>query len=682
MNVTVNQIDVSALLRWSKPKELDTKRGVRILRKAKPTEDFWALWAARKSALQAAGVSVSDERQYGGDWVVCWWTELSTEELARRAESEKASWAAESDAVIPAPPGCEYRPFQKAGIEAMSRRPNNLLADAMGLGKTIQVVGLCNNCEDINRVLIVTKATLKMNWYRELRKWLVRPLSIGIADSKCFPSTDVVIINYDICHKFAARLEFYWDLVALDECQYVKNPRAVRTKSVLGYKPTRAEAAAGVKPSSGIPAKRKVGVSGTPFENRPAELYPILRWLLGDQCPSKSAFEKKYCGAGMSGFGWQANGASNLESLRSWLRQTVMIRRLKQDVLKELPPKTRIVVELDGAEDAVTSERMVCQKYEADLARAQVEYELIKTLESDAEYEARRKALNQQFYVPFTEIAKVRHATALAKVPLAVEAIKDDLEEMGSVKCLCFAHHKDVLQRMAKEFPHCVVVHGEMSLPERDQAVQRFQNDPTCGPFFGSIRATGEGLTLTAASLVVFVEEDWVPGKITQCEDRAHRIGQRDNVLVKHLVLKGTLDAKMVTTNVRKQEVLDVALDSAKAEEMMEPVLVPRHESLATRRQIRVEASIVTAEQRRFTFGMLVAFCLAVEAATGQRDEVGEIDLAIARALKDKGELTGRETVLGRKVLMRYQKLFSLGLAGCGGFQGAKDAVFAGEDNR
>lgn len=531
----------------------------------------------------------------------------------------------------------------------------------------MQALGAINCVQSISRVLIVTKASLKANWYRECVKWLTRKMSVGVVDPDCFPSTDVVIINYDLCKKFARKLEFMWDLVVLDEAHQIKNSRTQRAKSVVGYKPSRAEAAAGMLPSSGIPARRKLALTGTPFENRPVELYTIIKWLLGDQCISKSAYEARFCGAKMTSFGWQANGATHLEELNQWLRERVMIRRLKKDVLLELPLMTRVIIELDpeSAAAAVTNEKKVCAKYEADLARAQVDFELIKCMESDMEYEAARKKLNQQFYIPFIEIAKVRHETALAKVPLAVKALNDDIEEMGgSSKILCFAHHADVLEGLAKEFPQSVTVTGAMSLADRDAKVQRFQNDPKCGPFFGSIRATGEGLTLTAASLVVFVEEDWVPGKLSQCEARAHRIGQHDNVLVKHLVLKGTMDAKMVTTTVRKQEILDASLDDLKQDEMLtEPVLVPRHEPLATRKGIRVEASIVSEVQKQACLAAVQDF---VEQLRDSED-VGEVDLAIAKELAALPVLNARQAVLARKVCYRYQKLFQRDMSDCGG---------------
>lgn len=685
MKVSVSGVEVLDLLRWGKEKEVQTKRGPRLLSKAKPKQGdpFWELWRSDPGPLKAVGVSVSRD-QKTGEWEVCRWRQLDAETLRRRAESLAASTAVDADLVVPAPAGCALMPFQRAGVAVMASRPNNFLGDEMGLGKTVQALGLINLLPDVHRVLVVTKNTLKTNWFNECKKWLVRPMSVGIADASCFPSTDVVIANYDVMHKFQKKCEFYWDLVVLDEAHYIKNPKARRSKAIVGYRPTKAEAEAGMEPVSGIPARRKLAMTGTPFENRPAELWTILSWLLGPDMMSKGAFERRFCDGKMTGFGWAADGASHLDELNRWLRENVMVRRLKRDVLRELPPKTRMVVELDhaGAAAAVTDERRVCEKYEADLLAAQAQRELIKCVESDEDYERQRAELNRQFMVPFHELARVRHQTALAKLPAAVEALRDDLDEQSSRKALVFAHHADVLAAAHREFPGSVLVTGETPLKERDLAVRRFQEDPACGPFFGSIRATGEGLTLTAAWLVVFFEEDWVPGKLTQCEDRAHRIGQRDNVLVKHYVLRGTMDAKMVATTVRKQDVLDQALDDGDRREMAtEPVVVPRHEPLATRKGIRVEASIVTAAQRTACLEAVRAFA----AELGGSDAVGVVDLQLAEALSARASLTAREAVLARKLCQRYVGRFTRDLADCGaapvaGIFGAAGNIFVDKE--
>jgi SWI/SNF-related matrix-associated actin-dependent regulator 1 of chromatin subfamily A len=160
----------------------------------------------------------------------------------------------------------------------------------------------------------------------------------------------------------------------------------------------------------------------------------------------------------------------------------------------------------------------------------------------------------------------MRHATALAKVPLVVEHLVAALEE--SPKIVVFAHHRDVIAALAAEFPGRVVTLTGNDSPEaRQAAVDRFQTDPECSLFIGSITAAGLGLTLTAAAHVVFAELDWVPANMTQAEDRTHRIGQRESVLVQHIVLESSLDASMVRTLLKKQQVIDEAVDGAAPEE-------------------------------------------------------------------------------------------------------------------
>lgn len=161
---------------------------------------------------------------------------------AERAEAAKAAQAAieasratNADVAIPAPEGLDYLGYQKAGIAYAMERPGTLIGDDMGLGKTMQAIGAINADPDARRVLIICPASLKLNWAKELRKWLVRPLSIGVADGKTFPATDIVIINYDVVGKHRARIDAVeWDSLIVDECHYLKNPKAQRTKAVLG----------------------------------------------------------------------------------------------------------------------------------------------------------------------------------------------------------------------------------------------------------------------------------------------------------------------------------------------------------------------------------------------------------------------------------------------------------------
>ena len=216
-----------------------------------------------------------------------------------------------------------------------------------------------------------------------------------------------------------------------------------------------------------------------------------------------------------------------------------MVRRLKKDVLTELPPKRRQIVVLpgDGCDESYGLPDLSWDTYE----------ETLRALRS-------RK-------VDFEHYATARHEQAVSKIPAAVDFIREALE--SSDKIVVFAHHKDVLDGLEEGLAGfaCVKVCGETLLAHRAQAVERFQNDPNCRVFIGSITAAGVGLTLTASSHVIFVELDHTPGVMSQAEDRCHRIGQCESVLVQHLVRDKSLDAKIARALIAKQAIVDATVN-------------------------------------------------------------------------------------------------------------------------
>lgn len=648
-------MNLETLLAWSSPREVQTRFGPRRLAKAEPTETFWTLWRAQQTELKAAGIGLGKDQKTGA-WQVLWWQKLDSAEVGQRQASAALSRAATSGFEPPCPGGLRFYPFQKAGIEFLRGRPAALLADDMGIGKTIQAIGLINCDETIRRVLVVTKASLKENWKRELKRWLVRPMEIGIATGQYWPShAQTVIINYDVLSKWFGKLHPAqpWDLVILDESAAIKNREAKRTLAVIG-RPARPSKNLEALPP--IPARRRLCLSGTPIENRPEELWTTLNYLDPVTWGSFWGYAKRYCGMVSNGYGIDTSGATNLDELQRRLRETIMIRRRKADVLTELPSKTRIVIELDGDFEALAArEAAVMDRYQADLEAAQARIELARAGESDADFKAAVKALASST-VAFTEMARVRHETAVAKVPAMIEAIKADLEETGG-KILCFGHHHDVLEPLHAAFPGSVLITGQTPPELRQGICDRFQTDPACRVFFGSIRACGEGLTLTAASLVVFAEEDWVPGKVSQAEDRAHRIGQKDNVLVKHYVVPGTIDARMIQTIVDKQEVIDKALDTDPGEWTSEPVFVPRHEPLGRRKEIAEEALLITREQTAQIHADLRTLAARCDGAR-ELDRAGfnKIDSAIGKELAALPVLTPRQAALGARICRKYAK--------------------------
>lgn len=479
--------------------------------------------------------------------------------IARAQAAVEASRAADCDADIPCPDGLAYLPYQRAGIVYAKDRAATLIADEMGLGKTIQAIGVVNADPGIRRVLVVCPATLRLNWQREMERWLVAPRTIGIATGPQWPGdTDVVIINYDILSKHSAAIRaITWDLLIVDEAHYCKNGKAARTKQVLGG----GKGDARITP---IPAKRKLYLTGTPILNRPIELWSLLHGMDPERWSNLIRYATRYCAAYQGRWGWDMTGSSNLDELQRVLRETVMVRRLKADVLTELPPKRRQVIEIpaNGAASAVASEQAAWAAKQAEIDALRAAVSAAEASSDDpAAYSAAVQALRAGVQVAFNEISAVRHETALAKCPAVVSHLADMLET--GEKVVVMAHHLDVIAEIAGALAdyHPVVLTGETSMSDRQAAVDRFQSDDTCRVFVGGIKAAGVGITLTAASTVVFAELDWTPGVVTQAEDRLHRIGQQNSVLVQHIVLEGSLDANMARTLVDKQAVIDAAMD-------------------------------------------------------------------------------------------------------------------------
>lgn len=468
-------------------------------------------------------------------------------------ESSKA--APTREVAIPRPPDQEYLPYQVVGINYSLGRPGTLIGDEMGLGKTIQALGVINALSDvmmpeperIKRVLVVCPAGLKINWAKEAKRWLCSPLYIGIADPKHFPRQhNIVIVNYDILHKWLpVILSIKWDLIVGDEAHYVKNPASRRTKCFMQ-----------------LEAPRRLLLTGTPIVNRPKEIWPLLNWLDPSQYPTFTPFAMRYCGGDDGTL--DSSGASNLEELQARLRCTVMVRRFKKDVLTELPPKTRQVIELPlpaKAKILVEAELKAFESREGELTIVKEAITRAREANDTEGYAQAIEAYRAAQGKIFSDTSQTRQQVAMVKLPMVIEYLKDLVDEEEK-KVVVFAHHHSIVDGLVNAFGgQAVVFTGRQNAKEKDEAVTKFQNNPNIRLFIGNIIAAGVGITLTASSHVVFAELDWVPGNLSQCEDRCHRIGQRDNVLVQHLVLESSLDYKIATAIVAKQRIIDEALN-------------------------------------------------------------------------------------------------------------------------
>lgn len=225
-----------------------------------------------------------------------------------------------------------------------------------------------------------------------------------------------------------------------------------------------------------------------------------------------------------------------------------------------------------------------------------------------------------------------------------------------SSKVVIFVHHHDVVAALAQEFgDSCVTLTGEDSIEKRQIAVDRFQTDPTCRVFIGSLKAAGVGITLTAAHHVVFGELDWVPGNMSQAEDRCHRIGQKDNVLVQHLVLEGSLDSRMARVLIEKQAVIDAALDEIAQEPVVPVVNAPV--TVARKEYQQADEHPMPAEQVRAIhhgLRLLKAHCDGAFNLDGQG--FSKIDVRVGHSLAMAQSLTQKQALLGKKLVNKYRR--------------------------
>jgi SWI/SNF-related matrix-associated actin-dependent regulator 1 of chromatin subfamily A len=451
---------------------------------------------------------------------------------------------------IPCPSGLSYFPYQVEGIEFALQREGALVGDEMGTGKCISTIGVINALGDsANRILIICPASMRLTWREELERWLVKPRSIGVAgvdpvSEQILARVSILIVNYDRLGKMRQLvLGRRWDIAILDESHLVKNPEAGRSRIALS-----------------IQASRRLALSGTPMCSRPIELHPILSWLDPDRWPlnSRFAFAQRYCGARHTSFGWNILGNSNTAELARVLRSSVMIRRTKAQVLPELPPKLRRIVEITPSTDL---EVLVGRELAAFRAWQNTQGKdtgpFLKSV-------PRAKANVFTSDLAWDKLSQARLALALAKVPIVSGFVREMLEA-GSGKIVLFAHHREMIARLEESlsFARPAVLHGGTTAIGRQKAIDRFKTDSSTQVFIGQLQSSGLGLTLApAASHCVFEELSWVPSELSQCEDRLHRIGARDSIFVQHLVLSGSLDAVMVRTLIAKQAVLSEVLES------------------------------------------------------------------------------------------------------------------------
>ena len=446
-----------------------------------------------------------------------------------------ASVSSASDLVVPAPEGLTYRSYQLAGIDFMSKRKNFLNADVPRLGKTIQTAGLINLYNRPLDVLIVCPALAKINWTRELRKWLVHPVTVDYFEGSKNPESQVCVINYDILQNHLPYLKTRtFDIVIFDEAHMMKNKKAKRTKAANKLKGTI---------HTGF-------LTGTPIFTRPVDLWNII-----ERCDPRGlgsnwlGYVKRYCAAFMDGFAWDVSGSSNEEELQLKLRKSFMIRREKSDVLTEIPPSRQTVfLPKKGLEKLIKQEINAVQDNLSQLL-ALLKLDLKEVDKEDIQ--ALDKITDD---IEAGPIATIRRDLALAKVNMVIEHCQELLET--EKKLVVFTHHRDVTTALSSALGGACVV-GGMTAVKRQAEVDRFREDPDCRVIVGNIQAMGTALSLAAADVAVFAELSWVPAEIDQAEERIWDPTKTTPCTIIRLVVQDSLEAQIAGILEKRQQGID-----------------------------------------------------------------------------------------------------------------------------
>ena len=450
---------------------------------------------------------------------------------------------------------CLYE-FQKEGIKfGLQRKGRILLADEMGVGKTVQAIGIALLYKEEWPVLIICPSSLKFVWRDEILKWIpdINDDKINIQIFKTSKDifkcgVKIYIMSYDLTVKLEEKIvNKNFKFIIADEAHYLKSPDAKRTKCLMPI----------IKKS-----KRVILITGTPILAKPVELYPLLSILRPDLFHNFKIFGNRYCDPKRNFFGMDWTGSSHPKEL-NFILKNIMIRRLKKDVMSQLPPKKRQKVEIQTDPKVIKqimainlSSEKIIEKFN-ELNNSSVNPNLVNFVNSEDPGDENDNLLNL-----FNKVYKL---SAEAKA----SGVKEYIHYLIENKCkfLIFAHHISMLDAIEEEVKKLKVdyirIDGKVKLEKRQEYVHKYQNDETCLVAILSITACYTGITLTAASTVIFSELHMTPAVMIQAEDRAHRIGQEHEcVNIHYLYGPDTIDEVLFKMLNQKQNIFSNTLDN------------------------------------------------------------------------------------------------------------------------
>lgn len=427
------------------------------------------------------------------------------------------------------------REYQKAGIcwirALAATDTGGILADDMGLGKTVQAIGAM-----VGKVLVVAPTSVLQNWQREIQKFRPELKScLYHGQSRQFDQqSDVVITSYAILridqHVLASMT---WDVIILDESQYIKNPESKAAQAAFS-----------------LTGKLRLCMTGTPIENRLDELWSQFNFANPGFLGSRKFFQEHY--AAPIGTGDQIA----LTRLRARL-QPFVLRRKKSEVAVELPPKTTVVL---------SSELTESERHLYDGILLSTRQEVLESLEQGGSVlHALELLLRLRQAACHPALVPGQVADSSSKIEVLMEVLDTSLAA-GS-KTIIFSQWTSFLDKIEVSLEKSGIAMARIdgSTSNRQQIVDRFQNDATLQVLLISLKAGGTGLNLTAADQVIIMDPWWNPFVEDQAADRAHRIGQTNPVLVQKVVAKGTVEEKILELQEAKRRLAEGILSGGSA---------------------------------------------------------------------------------------------------------------------
>jgi SWI/SNF-related matrix-associated actin-dependent regulator of chromatin subfamily A-like protein 1 len=443
----------------------------------------------------------------------------------RRSRLDRAEPIAETAAVL----GGELAPFQWAGVRYVLEARRTFLADEQGLGKTVEALAALET-DNAYPAIVVCPASMKLGWQREATHWLPhRSVAVVEGRSAVPPGGDITILNYEVvaAHREALARRRPRALV-VDESHYCKNPQAKRTHAVRRL--------ANAVATDGL----RLALTGTPVLNHADELIAQLR-VIGrlEDFGSGARFSRQF------------RGELSEERLHWHLRPRCFVRRLKSEVLPQLPAKRQVVVPIALTNEA---EYRLAERDVIEWLRSQP----LDLSELNARIAATLRAKR------LAQLGALQRLAARGKLAAALAWIEDFLASGEAL--VVFARHVEVQQAVLARFPDALHLLGGDAIAHREESIKAFQDPAGPALIIGATRVAAQGITLTRASNVAFLELEWTPAIHDQAEDRCHRIGQRDAVTAWYLLAANTIDETMAELIQRKREIVGAVTDGRRVE--------------------------------------------------------------------------------------------------------------------